>query len=56
MRGQHVSSLILGAIDADMAPPRAIFGRLRKGALRAPVGRTSNPLRNVLPPQGHEEM
>ncbi len=42
---RDISSLILGAMDADMAPPRTRFDRPRKG-LR-PVGLTTNPLSDV---------
>ncbi|MFC1671719.1 prenyltransferase [Planctomycetota bacterium] len=40
-----ITPLILGAMYAEMAPPRACFDRLWKG-LR-PVGRITNPLRNT---------
>ncbi len=42
---RNVSSLILGAMDADMAPPRARLDGPRKG-LR-PVRRPTNPLSNI---------
>jgi len=49
MRERDTPSLILGAMDADMAPPRSRFDGLWKG-LR-PVRLTTNSFRSIpLPP------